>query len=117
MSFPHTLVGLVNDKNFVEPNPDGSLNVISKEYVFSGGAWIPAPPPSGSTSAMSSVVYFDGTDIYECEAVAGSATTSAVWKVEKWDTASAVIGLFANGAGTYINLASDLATVKALSYA
>jgi hypothetical protein len=62
-------------------------------------------------------VYFDGDDIYVCQAVAGTALGDPLWQVEKFNTASDISGIFADGVDTFTKSATDLATVKAYSYA
>jgi len=42
--FARKIVGVNNDY-FVEPNADGSLNTIDRNYVWNGTAWEPMPTP------------------------------------------------------------------------
>jgi len=42
--FARKIVGVNNDY-FVEPNADGSLNTIDRNYVWNGAAWEPMPTP------------------------------------------------------------------------
>ena len=65
---------------------------------------------------LSEQIWINGSDIYVCKAIPGSALNSPVWRIKKYDTASNISGRFANGAPTFNNLATDLATVQALSY-
>jgi hypothetical protein len=60
-------------------------------------------------------VYESGTIMYVCTAEPGSALSSALWKIMKFDTSLLVI-TWCDGNSNYDNLATDLATVAALSY-
>jgi len=62
------------------------------------------------------VMYADGLVLYICKAKIGSALSSAVWQIKKVDTTSGVIIQWADGDSNFNNLATDLATVKGLSY-
>ena len=65
-------------------------------------------------SQFDSITYLDGTDIYLCEAVPGSALNASVWRIQKIDSASDIRVEFASGAATFVNPATDLVTVKGL---
>lgn len=78
-------------------------------------------PITGSVSSVEAFkktqVYFDGDDIYVCTADAGVALNEPLWQVEKFNTASDISGIFADGVSTFTKQATDLATVKAYIYA
>lgn len=78
-------------------------------------------PISGSMSIGESFkktqVYFDGDDIYVCQADAGVALSQPKWQIEKFNTTSDISGIFADGVDSFTKEATDLATVKAYSYA
>jgi hypothetical protein len=61
-------------------------------------------------------IYFDGSDIYMCKALPGSILSDPIWQVIKYNTTSDISGRYANGAATFINRATNLETVKGLSY-
>ena len=61
-------------------------------------------------------VYESGTVLYVCTAAPGSILTNAVWRIMKVDTTTGVIITWCDGNSNYDNLATDLATVAALSY-
>lgn len=59
--------------------------------------------------------YADATYSYVCHAVPGSALTAEVWRVMRITTATSDTG-FADGNAKFDNVATDLATVAALSF-
>ena len=62
------------------------------------------------------VLYESGTDLYVCRAVIGAALASEVWQIQYINTATGVVTQWAGGSDSYTNVATDLATVQALSY-
>jgi hypothetical protein len=49
--FVRKIAGVLND-HFIEPNADGSLNTIDRNYVWDGAAWVPQEEITGfATSA------------------------------------------------------------------
>jgi hypothetical protein len=67
--------------------------------------------------ALKEKLYFDGGDIYACQAYPGSLLSSAVWQIKKYSIIETEITSgYANGAATFINRATNLETVKGLSY-
>lgn len=69
-----------------------------------------------TTPALSVQMYEDGSNIYVCSAVMGSSLSSSVWQIKKVDTTSGVRIQWANGNALYNNKATDLATVKDITY-
>ena len=61
-------------------------------------------------------IYFSGDDIFVCKASPGAALSASVWQVKKLNTASDISGVWANSAATFINPATNLATVQGLTY-
>lgn len=75
-----------------------------------------APVPVTSSPSMAQIVYEEGSVMYVCKAPVGSSARSAVWQVQKVDSTSGVIITWADGDDDFDNVATDLNTVKALSY-
>ena len=87
---------------YLDPVPDASGNI----------------PVSGTLtaadSALTFVTYSETGYEYYCEAAVGSALSDSVWQVIREDTAT---GFFVYaGTGLPAHAATDLATVKALTY-
>lgn len=64
------------------------------------------------------IVYPDSSngDLYVCKAALGSDKDNAVWKICRVQTSPSIVKTWADGNNNYDNVASDLATVKALTY-
>ena len=75
-----------------------------------------AAVPVSTVATLALVLYEDGSVIYVCQAAPGSAVASAVWQVMKVDATAGVVIQYADGDIEFDNVATDLATVKALSY-
>ena len=61
-------------------------------------------------------LFESGYVVYVCTAAPGALAARAVWQVMKVDATSGVIITRADGNSNYDNVATDLATVAALSY-
>lgn len=59
-------------------------------------------------------IYTDGTDTYMCKARPGTPLTAADWQVRKIDVNGNTT--WADGNAEFDNVATDAATVKALTY-
>ena len=60
-------------------------------------------------------VYVSGTTIYVCKGEIGSALTSAVWQIQRFETTD-ITRKWADGDDLADNTATDLATVAGHSY-
>lgn len=61
-------------------------------------------------------VYISGTTIYVCKAEMGSALTSDVWQIQRFETPADIAGKWADGNDLYDNTATDLSVVAGHSY-
>ena len=107
---PAVETGLAKDSSISNAQPrklqDGSGNSITSTL----GAL------DTNIKSQALQVYNDGTDMYVCHAAPGSLLSANVWAIQKISTAVGVQGLWANGAATFVNAATDLPTVKGYSY-
>lgn len=62
------------------------------------------------------VIYEDGAVMYICKSNIGTAVNVAKWQIKKVDSTSGIVIQWCDGNSDYDNYATDLATVKALSY-
>jgi hypothetical protein len=90
--------------------------VVMTQPVIDAGDVNIAGPVTIAEDNKAFVLYQDGTDLYFCQAVIGSALNAAVWQIQKIATASGARGLWCDGNASYDNLATNLATVQGHSY-
>lgn len=62
------------------------------------------------------IAYEDIYVTYVCTAVVGSVASDPVWRIKKIDLTSGIVITWCDGNSNYDNVATDLITVKALSY-
>jgi hypothetical protein len=75
------------------------------------------PEYSETEQDKAELIYVDGKVIYQCLAVVGTVASSALWQIAKINTTSSpYITQWADGNDLYDNVATNLATVKGLSY-
>lgn len=68
-----------------------------------------------NTSVLITKNYSDATYTYVCNAIPDSGLSAEVWRIKRVTLADGSTG-FAGGAVTFVNAATDLATVQAYSY-
>jgi len=88
---------------------------LGADGVNSGDVSAANPMPVEPRSLVP-VIYEDGDVLYVCKATPGSALSDPVWQIIKLDMTTGLIGKYADGNANFDNVATDLATVAALSY-
>jgi len=64
------------------------------------------------TEDLATKIVISGTDIYVGKAAIGSATSSAVWKIKKIDTASDIVITWADGNANFDNVMDNAASLS-----
>ena len=72
----------------------------------------------GPSASIKTVIYTSGGITYICESSAGAVVTAAVWRVQKIDASGNIThaGTSASNCAKFDRVATDVATVVALSY-
>lgn len=87
------------------------------EYEWKGSKWVQTRTNGAAhttSPAYTFVTYSDATYTYYCEAVIGTARSTAAWQVSRKTTATGDI-VYA-GTGAFAHAATSLAIVTALTY-
>lgn len=99
----------------------GSKNSTEVKTLLKDGSVIEGIPVVVTNSAgatqYAKAIYEDGDVLYICEAAIGSLLSSAVWRIQLFDSGSVPNQiLWCDGNSNFDNTATDLATVKSHSY-
>lgn len=113
-------------KQAATPSYAGVMRFAQSIEAINGEATDCAVTPAGVKAHVDSIVanefavivYESGTTLYVCKADVGAAEEDSVWQIKKVDAADPenIIVTWADGNALFDNVATDLATVEAISY-